>query len=97
MYYFYIDNMKMIRAAIYSKSYANPSAKGMYRSSTMNISRLIAKQVTKIPMVTNFPTISSALSKDFLTNYLFKYNKEEQKEMLKGGSIFEKVIDGLEL
>jgi len=77
--------MKMIRIAIYSKSYTNPSAKGIYRSSTMNISRLIAEQVAKIPMATNFATIFSALSKDFLTNYLSKYNGEGPKEMFKRG------------
>jgi len=72
----------MTPTTIHFRDYTHHIVKGMYRDSIEKISRLIAKQVAKMPMATN-SAIALSTSKEFLTNYIF-YNKEGEKEMLKG-------------
>jgi len=74
IYYSYTDNPKMNRVAIHFGEHLHLVAKGMYRDSTQEICRFIAKQVAKTPTTTNLAIALSA-SKDFLSNYLF-HNRE---------------------
>jgi len=83
----------MSRAAIHFRYHTYLAVKGMYRDPVEKISGLFVEQVAKTLTTTNC-AIALFASKEFLRNYLF-YNKEGEKEMLKGQEL-EEVIDSFQ-
>ena len=68
----------MTRAAIHLGNHTHPVAKGVYRDSAKEITKLIGEQVAKTPSTTN-SAIALSASKDFLTNHLFHHGEGEKK------------------